>query len=144
MSYRDKSNQSGDISETAIKLDLIKKGYIVLEPSSRDCVYDLVVDMGDSFQTVQCKTMCNNSITKIVDRSNEVVSVGGKVRNSLDYAKHGVDWLAGYKKKTGEMFYYELETYAAIPKKSFSVLKHPQDGFPERNVPSRHTKRGEK
>ena len=145
MSYRDKSNQSGDISETAIKLDLIKKGYILLEPSSRDCVYDFAIDMGNGvFETIQCKKMQKNSITKIVDRSNEVVSKGGKTRNSLDYAKHGVHWLAGYRDADGEKFYYKLKTYAAIPKKSCSVLTHPQDGFPERNVPSRHSKRGEK
>jgi len=142
MSYRDSSNQSGDISELTIRLDLIKKGYVVLEPSSRDCVYDLVVDMDGDFQTMQCKTMCNNSITKIVDRSNEVVSANGKVRNSLDYAKHGVNWLAGRRKKDGEIFYYKLETYSKIPGKSFSVLKHPQDGFPNRTVPNRHTKGG--
>ena len=141
MSYRDTSNQSGDISEISIRLDLIKKGYVVLEPSSRDCVYDIVVDRGGAFETIQCKTMQNNSIAKIVNRSNEVVSKGGKVRNSLDYAKHGVHWLAGYHKKTGEIYYYKLKTYANIPGKSFSVLKHPQDGFPSRNVPNRHARR---
>ena len=143
MTYRDKSNQSGDISEVAIKLDLIKKGYVVLEPSSRDCVYDLVIDMDGSFQTMQCKTMSNNSITKIVDRSNEVVSVNGKTRNSLDYAAHGVNWLAGYNKKSGKIFYYKLQTYSAITTKSFSVLRHPHDGFPSRQVPNRHA-RGKK
>ena len=141
MSYRDTSNQSGDISEISIRLDLIKKGYVVLEPSSRDCVYDIVVDREGVFETVQCKTMQNNSIAKIVNRSNEVVSKGGKTRNSLDYAKHGVHWLAGYHKRTGEIYYYKLKTYAAIPGKSFSVLKHPQDGFPPRNVPNRHIRR---
>ncbi len=141
MAYRDKSNQSGDVSETTIKLDLIRKGYVVLEPSSRDCVYDLVVDMGGTFETVQCKTMQNNSITKIVDRSNEVVCAGGKTRNSLDYAEHGVHWLAGCHKETAEVYYYKLKTYAAIPGKSFSVLKNPQDGFPSRNVPNRHAKK---
>ncbi len=144
MSYRDTSNQSGDISEMTIRLDLIKKGYVVLEPSSRDCVYDIVVDRDGTFETIQCKTMQSNSIAKIVDRSNEVVCAGGKVRNSLDYAEHGVNWLAGCHKKTGEIYYYKLETYAAIDKKSFSVLKHPQDGFPSRNVPNRHAKGGGK
>ena len=41
MSYRDASNQSGDISELAVKLEIIKRGWHVLEPVSRDAIYDL-------------------------------------------------------------------------------------------------------
>jgi len=141
--YRDSSNQSGDRSEITVYLDLIKKGWIVNMPSSRDAVYDMVVDMGGKFETVQVKTMSGNSITKIVDRSGERVSHNGKVRNSLDYAEHGVHWLVGCHKETAETYYYKLETYAAIPGKSFSVLKNPQDGFPSRNVPNRHAKKKE-
>ena len=142
--YRDSSNQSGDMSEQIVRLDLIKKGYIVLDPSSRDAIYDLVVDRGSGvFETVQAKTMSNNSITKIVDRSGEKVSANGKTRNSQDYAQHKIDWLAGVNKQ-GEVYYYKLETYSKINKKSFSVKKHPQDGFPVRIVPSRHTKKLDK
>ena len=91
--YRDSSNQSGDMSEQIVRLDLIKKGYIILDPSSRDAIYDLVVDRGNGvFETVQAKTMSNNSITKIVDRSGEKVSANGKTRNSQDYA-HKMDFL---------------------------------------------------
>ena len=93
--YRDTSNQSGDRSEITVYLDLIKKGWIVNTPSSRDAVYDLVVDMGDHFETVQVKTMSGNSITKFIDRSGERDSHNGKTRNSLDYAAHGIHWLAG-------------------------------------------------
>ena len=81
MSYRDTSNQSGDLSEQAVKLELIRRGWIVLEPSSRDAVYDLVVDKGGSFETIQVKTMNGNSIAKVVDRSGEVVSKNGKEEN---------------------------------------------------------------
>ena len=49
-----------------------------MTPSSRDSVYDFVVDLGNkSFQTIQVKTMCGNSITKVVDRSGEIVSANG-------------------------------------------------------------------
>ena len=140
MSYRDTSNQSGDISENTVKLELIRKGWIVLEPSSRDCVYDLVVDMGTDFQTIQVKTMCGNSITKIVDRSGERVSRDGKTRNSLDYAEHGVDWLVGVNGE-GICYFYELKTYSQIPSKSFSVKKYPPDTFPLFSVPQRHSKK---
>ena len=137
--YRDSSNQSGDRSEITVYLDLIKKGWIVNTPSSRDAVYDLVVDMGDRFETVQVKTMCGNSITKIVDRSGERVSWNGKVRNSLDYAAHGIHWLAGVSKE-GEVYYYKLDTYSKIPSKSFSVRKWKADGFPSNTVSRRHIK----
>ena len=136
--YRDSSNQSGDRSEITVYLDLIKKGWIVNVPSSRDAVYDLVVDRGTHFETVQVKTMSGNSIARVVDRSGERVSRNGKTRNSLDYAEHGIHWLAGVKGE--EVFYYKLETYGVIPSKSFSVNKWKADGFPHNNVPKRHVK----
>lgn len=137
--YRDSSNQSGDRSEITVYLDLIKKGWIVNVPSSRDAVYDMVVDRGSYFETVQVKTMSGNSIARVIDRSGERVSHNGKVRNSLDYAEHGVHWLAGVSKE-GTVHYYKLETYGKIPAKSFSVNKWKSDGFPSNRVPKRHVK----
>ena len=142
MSYRDTSNQSGDLSEQAVKLELIRRGWIVLEPSSRDAVYDLVVDRGRSFETIQVKTMSGNSITKIVDRSGEVVSKNGKMRESIDYAKHGIDWLVGYNREKNECYFYKLGTYSLIETKSFSVNKHPPDEFPK-NVVLKHARKNE-
>jgi len=136
--YRDSSNQSGDRSEITVYLDLIKKGWIVNTPSSRDSVYDMVVDVGGRFETVQVKTMSNNSITRVIDRSGERVSVNGKVRNSLDYAEHGINWLVGVS-RDGDVYYYKLDTYKNIPSKSFSVKKWKQDGFPVNPVPKRHS-----
>lgn len=138
--YRDSSNQSGDRSEVAVYLDLIDRGWIVNTPSSRDAVYDLVVDLGDRFETVQVKTMCGNSITKVVDRSGERVSKNGKTRNSLDYAAHGINWLAGVD-KSGDIYYYKLENYGDIPTKSFSVKKWPADDFPTNEASTRHSKK---
>ena len=141
MSYRDTSNQSGDLSQLIAKLEIVDRGWIVLEPSSRDSVYDLVVDRGNRvFETVQVKTMCGNSISRVIDRSGEVVSKTGKVRNSIDYAAHGVDWLVGVS-KTGSCFFYRLDTYRNIPSKSFSVNKSPHDDFPANKVPQRHAKK---
>ena len=142
MSYRDSSNQSGDLSEQIVYTDLIKKGWVVCTPSSRDAVYDLVVDLGDRFVKVQVKTMSGNSITKVVDRSGERVSKNGKTRNSLDYAAHHIDWLVGVS-KDGEVHYYGLENYSKIPSKSFSVNKWQPDNFPINEVSTRHTKNKE-
>jgi len=140
MSYRDSSNQSGDISERVVSLEIIKRGWHVLEPISRDAVYDLVVDIDGSFQTIQVKTMKDNSIAKVVDRSGEVVARNGKTRNSIDYAAHGIDWLVGYDKREQKCYFYKHENYSKIQSKSFSVNKYPPDEFPTRLVESRHAK----
>ena len=140
--YRDSSNVSGDLSEALVYADLIRRGWIVLAPSSRDSVYDFVVDFGNNnFQTIQVKTMQGNSIAKAIDRSGERVSANGKARNSLDYAEHGVHWLVGVRKSDNRIFYYTLEKYSKIPTKSFSVIRHTSDDFPTNDVPSRHSKK---
>jgi hypothetical protein len=140
--YRDTSNVSGDLSEALVYADLIRRGWIVLAPSSRDSVYDFVVDLGNNiFQTIQVKTMCGNSIAKVIDRSGERVSANGKARNSLDYAEHGVHWLVGVRKSDNKIFYYTLDKYSKISTKSFSVNRHDPDDFPINNVPSRHSKK---
>jgi hypothetical protein len=141
VSYRDTSDQSGNRSQMLAMLEITQRGWIVLQPVSRDSIYDLVVDHGNgTFATVQVKTMSGNSISKVVDRSGEVVSRTGKVRNSTDYAAHGIDWLVGVNKE-GECFFYSLANYKDIPTKSFSVNKWPADEFPTNKVPQRHTKR---
>ena len=76
--YRHRSNISGDTSELTVQLDISRRGWIVSLPISRDAVYDLLVDLGDKIVKVQVKTMCGNSISKIVDRSNEIVCRNGK------------------------------------------------------------------
>ena len=138
MCYRDSSNRSGDLSEAIAELEMIKRGWIVSEPVSRDAAYDRIVDLGDNtFNTVQIKTMCGNSIVKVVDRSGEIVSKNGKTRDSIDYAEHGIDWLVGVNKE-GKCFFYKHETYSKIPSKSFSTKKYPPDNFPQRTVPNTH------
>jgi hypothetical protein len=127
--YRHRSNISGDTSELTVQLDISRRGWIVSLPISRDAVYDLLVDLGDKIVKVQVKTMCGNSISKVVDRSNEIVCRNGKERNSLDYAEHNIDWLVGVD-LSGNCYYYSLDKYKNIPSKSFSINKYPPDTFP--------------
>lgn len=139
MSYRDSSNRSGDLSEAIAQLEMMNRGWIVSEPVSRDAVYDRIVDLGNNtFNTVQIKTMCGNSIARVVDRSGEIVSKNGKTRDSIDYAKHGIDWLCGVDLETKKCYFYKHETYSKIPAKSFSIKKYPPDEFPRREVPKHH------
>ncbi len=136
--YRSTSEQSGLRSESIAKTFLIEKGYIPL-PAPRDCVFDFALCKGLDpetgkwcFETVQVKTLQGNKLTKIVDRSGDVVSRNGKERNSLDYSEYGVDWLLGVG-RDGQVHAYSLKVYRGIPTKSFSVRKYPSVEFPECN-----------
>jgi len=142
--YRDKSNQSGDLSQLIIQKEITKLGWIVSLPTSRDSVADLVVDRGNGrFERVQVKTMCGNSISKVIDRSGERVSHNGKTRNSMDYAEHGIEWLVGVDKEE-KTYFYHISNYSKIPTKSFSVNKYKPDLFPKFDVPNRHSKKNKK
>jgi hypothetical protein len=46
----------GRRSEAAIAGELLRRGFEVLQPMSVNARYDLVVDFGDRFARVQCKT----------------------------------------------------------------------------------------
>ena len=70
-----------------------------------------------------------------------MVSENVKPRNCRDYAKHGIDWLVGYRKKDNKCFFYKLKNYSKIESKSFSVNKHPPDDFPISKVPNSHKKK---
>jgi hypothetical protein len=49
------SKTKGSIGETRAIYEYTKKGYIVSKPLV-DCVYDLILDDGNSLKKVQCKT----------------------------------------------------------------------------------------
>ena len=147
MTYRDSSNQNGEVAELAARLEIMKRGWQVSPAGSRDSVYDLIIDMqgsADEFKAVraQVKKLSGNTLAKLIDRSGEVVSKNGKMRESIDYAKHGIDWLVGYNREKNECYFYKLGTYSLIETKSFSVNKHPPDEFPK-NVVLKHARKNE-
>lgn len=133
MSYRTTSNQTGDLSEQIFYTEMIRKGWMVLTPSSRDAIYDFVVDMGEKgFAKVQVKTLRGNLIYKKIDRSSASVSHGGKVRNSTDYAEHGIDWLVAVEPIVdgGKCYFYSLERYSQISGNAINITQHPSEEFP--------------
>ncbi len=135
MTYKTNTNQNADIAEDIVKLEIKRKGWVHLSPSSRDTVYDLVVDMNGDFQSIQVKKMTNYVLPRGVWRSNQRTTMNGKTRNSVDYAKEGVDWLVGVNIETNETFWYDLENYGKKKEKSFKVTskKHPPSSFPTNN-----------
>ena len=130
MTYKTDTNRNADYAEAIVKADLLQKGWIVLTPSSRDSPYDFVVDLGGRFERVQVKKLNRQgTIHRIVARGNQKVTENGKVRNSIDYAKRGIEWIVGVDIDSKKTHYYSIDTYATKPK-SFSTNKHIQDGFP--------------
>jgi len=140
MSYRTDTNRNADLTEHIVYCDLIKKGWIVCTPSSRDATYDLLVDLGGDFKRVQVKKLkqCPSEwanrpggvLKKVVKRHSQKVTENGKRRTTVDYAANGIEWLAGVDIKTGEIFYYSIDNYSQIPHNSFSVNKWKSDEFP--------------
>ena len=138
--YLVNTNQNSDYTEALVYADIIKKGWMPLLPSSRDCYYDLVVDLGDRFVRVQVKKLnLNKGMHRVVKRGNQRVTKNGKVRNAIDYAERGVEWLVGVDVTTGEIYYYSLEKYRTLGH-LFSVTAHAPDEFPiNHNVTTNNT-----
>ena len=50
------TREKGDISEATLIAAFLRNGYIVLRPFSDSLRYDVVIDRGNGFERVQCKT----------------------------------------------------------------------------------------
>jgi hypothetical protein len=118
--YEHQSNQTADISHNTVVNDLIKKGWVVCFPSSRDTCYDLVVEKttkngGRVFKTLQIKTLSAAKSFKTNSRGsaagNEKVSINGGVRKDYNYADVKIDWMVGVDPVTHEIYYYPLRIY---------------------------------
>ena len=115
MSYGAASNQTADISQHVVQLDLSRRGWIFCVPSSRDARYDVIVDRGKKrFETLQIKTIANGMLrcTTRPLQANERVTVHGKPRNNYHYKDLGIDWIVGVT--TDEhCLYYPYDIFSA-------------------------------
>ena len=50
----------GEITEAVVLAELVRNGYVVLLPFGDNQRYDMVVDTGSQFITIQCKTACES------------------------------------------------------------------------------------
>ena len=134
MTYKTNTNQNADIAEQMFKTYVLQKGWIVLEPSSRDSDYDFVIDMNGRFERAQVKKMTDHVLPRIVERSNPRTTENGKVRNSVDYAERGIEWLVGVDIDSGEVYPYQISDYKDKPKQfkvtAYNGKKHPISAFP--------------
>ena len=115
-----KSRQSSEIVFQEVKLDIIKRGWFVLD-APEECPYDLAVDLGVSnnkreFVTVQVKK--NLKTTSRPDQGKgEPVSSGGKDRNSYNYYDKDVTLLATYDFKKQRVIYIHKNDYKYLKPK---------------------------
>ena len=129
MMFRWQSEQTCEVSETAVKLDIELRGWIC-EKWSRDSYVDLVVDMGMcNFAAIQVKSFTGYTIPTITRHEPN-----GE-RNTSLYKDYNVHWIAGYHKDTRQIYYYSIEKYGLLDGKSIDIRKMPPDIFPERDVP---------
>lgn len=91
------TNHIGSVSESAVTLDLLQRGYNVLMPAviSR---YDLLLELGDSYLKIQVKTART-------DRRD------GNLRVTWErpYSPNEVDIIAVYDPETTNIYYIPLE-----------------------------------
>ena len=115
-----KSRQSSEIVFQEVKLDIIKRGWFVLD-APEECPYDLAVDLGVSnnkreFVTVQVKKSLKTT-SRPDQGKGEPVSSGGKDRNSYNYYDKDVTLLATYDFKKQRVIYIHKNDYKYLKPK---------------------------
>ncbi len=94
-----RSKQKGQIAETAVLADAVRRGYQVSIPFSEDCRYDLVVDRHGSLDRVQCKYTAS---------SGHIIEARGRCTNNWSttmYTSDDIEWLAVYDATTERCYY---------------------------------------
>lgn len=92
--------QKGDLAQSVISADLLKKGYKIAIPFGQDWRFDLIFSRDDrKFERIQCKHVVseNGSVT-IRNRSCSEWK-------AITYDKDDFEWLACYDATTGRCIY---------------------------------------
>ena len=98
------TNKIGDIGETRIIYEAIKRGYNVLMPFGHDNSYDIVIDKGNGFERIQIKTTHSDGIViKVPGRSVSNITKGKQVRTR--YTPENIEWIAIFDITTDQCFY---------------------------------------
>lgn len=102
------SKQIGDISEAFVTAHFLKAGFTVLKPIGDNLRYDMVIDRGKGFETVQVKTACFLKARGVlhIPLAN---SYGHRGRQRKSYQGE-VDLIAAWSPDFGEMYLIEIKT----------------------------------
>jgi len=128
--FRWASEQTCEVTETAVMLDIMRKGWICSK-WSRDSIVDLVVDKGaGKYESVQVKSFTGNQIPTVTRYEPD-----GN-RNTSLYKEHNVTWIVGYQKDTDKIYYYHIDTYGKLRDGAkIHIKKNPPDVFPTYEPP---------
>ena len=115
-----KSRQTSEIVFQQVKLDIIKRGWFVMD-APEECPYDLAADIGYKNDnrviiTIQVKTDLRTS-SRPDKGKGEPVSSGGKDRNSYYYYDKDVTLLATYDFKKQRVIYIHKNDYKYLKPK---------------------------
>lgn len=101
-----KTKQKGEIVESIIQNELIRRGYTVLRPFGENERYDLVVDNNEEFIRIQCKHAPYNDGSIICDFRTGTIPNGNEFTT---YSKNEIDVFAVYSLEIEEMFWIPFE-----------------------------------
>ncbi len=77
--------QKGDLSVAMITATFLRRGFVVLRPVSELSRYDLVIDRGNGFERIQCKTgRLRNGVVRFSTSSSLAHHRSGKTRITYD------------------------------------------------------------
>ena len=124
---RAKSSRSKTMSETAVLLDLMRKGFDPHQPMDRDCIHDCVIEVAqDVWWKIQIKSCYNGTSVNLWTRgsgSTAPVSPGEntKPRNNTGYYNSGIHLIAVVTNEG--VCYYDTRLFDAN-QKSFSIRQY--------------------
>jgi hypothetical protein len=113
------TKEKGDLGQSLIMADLLKRGFKVLLPLGEDWKFDLVLFREGKFERVQCKYDGINTDFCIV-RCNS--SNSWKVHK---YTSEEIDWMACYHKASDTCYYLPSSMLGENGRKAVNLRINP-------------------
>lgn len=88
--------QKGLLTELHCQVAFTELGFLILSPSSEDSRYDFVVDIGNKFLRVQCKTSSLNEDKTAIQFSCRSTRSNTQLSTSRHYTKDEIDYFYTY------------------------------------------------
>lgn len=100
------THQKGKVSEAAVELDLIKQGFAVLEPKTKQ-PFDMVIESENEYKKIQVKSGRLNSGSVITELKRTNMTSSGA--QDKFYTSEEVDIYAIYCPELEECFYVPFD-----------------------------------
>jgi hypothetical protein len=116
------TKEKGDLGQSLIMADLLKKGHKVLIPLGEDWRFDLLVYREYKFERIQCKFDGGNKSGK------NFVFVNTRSCNnwlSNKYTAKEIDWIAIYHKPTDLVYYVKSEYLGKFGRSAINLRLSP-------------------